>query len=74
MRDYVNEGVCPDCEDPSGFDTCSECGEQADGLYCDDGYEEKFLCNACCMREAERDWTDRWDVAPVPEFDEEMPF
>ena len=54
MRDYLAEGVCPDCEDPNGFDTCSVCARaDAEGFYDDDGYEERFCCHVCARAEAE---------------------
>jgi len=69
MRDYIAEGVCPDSEDPRGFDTCTVCGTEADGVYDDDA----FVCAACCMHQAEQAYDPRWEHDSEPE-NGEMPF
>ena len=69
---YFNEiehGVCPDCENPHGYNTCSDCGAEAEGVYHDDG----FTCYACCLREAEQSYDYRWERAPEPE-EWDLPF
>ncbi len=70
MIDYIEQGICPDCEDPHGFDTCSECGSEAEGVYDDTG----FFCYECCWREAERTYDQRYERAPIPDEEFEMPF
>ncbi len=71
MRDYLAEGVDPASEDPSGYDTCSECREEAGGFYDDDG---DFLCYACCRRAAQREYDTYWQPDPVPQEDDCLPF
>lgn len=70
MRDWLSEGVCPDCEDPSGFDTCDVCCDEAEGAYDD----LVFVCYACSRRAAQREYDTYWQRDPVPHEDFDLPF
>ncbi len=70
MRDWLSEGVDPDSEDPSGFDTCSQCRDETDGFYDDDG----FTCYACSRRAAQREYDTYYEPDPVPQEDFDLPF
>ncbi len=70
MRDYLAEGVCPNCEDPSGHDTCDVCRAESEGFYTGDG----FTCYACGMIEAQREFDTYWQPDPVPQEDYDLPF
>lgn len=37
-----------------GFNTCSVCGLDGDGIYYDDGRTETFYCFACAEKESAR--------------------
>ena len=70
MRDWLSEGVCPDSEDPTGFDTCTMCRAETDGFYDDDG----FTCYACSRRAAQCEFDTYWQPDPVPQEPDCLPF